>query len=73
MAERETEAMVTLLERLHAEQGLALLLIEHDMELVFGIAERITVLDNGRVLAVGTAEEIAGNSDVQNAYLGEAA
>jgi branched-chain amino acid transport system ATP-binding protein len=43
------------------------------MEVVFGIAHRITVLDYGRVLASGTPEEIAENSEVQKAYLGEAA
>ena len=73
MADRETEVMVTLIQRLHAEQGLAPLFIEHDMELVFGIADRITVMDNGRIIAAGNAEEIAANSEVQRAYLGDAA
>ena len=73
MADRETEAMVGLIRRLHDELGLALLFIEHDMDLVFGIADRITVLENGRVLAVGTAREIAANASVQNAYLGAVA
>jgi branched-chain amino acid transport system ATP-binding protein len=73
MAEHETEAMVALIRRIHKEQSMSLLFIEHDMEVVFGIAHRITVLDYGRVLASGTPEEIADNSAVQKAYLGEAA
>ncbi len=72
MADRETEAMVTLLKRLNTERGLALLFIEHDMDIVFGIAEHILVLDHGHVLAAGNAEEIAADPAVQAAYLGEA-
>ena len=72
MAEQETEHMVDLVRRLHAKQGLSILFIEHDMDVVFGIAEQITVLDQGRVIADGRPEEIARNTAVQAAYLGDA-
>jgi len=70
MAEQETEQMVALIRRLHTERNLTILFIEHDMSIVFGIAQRITVLDYGRVLASGTPEQIAADPRVQAAYLG---
>jgi ABC-type branched-subunit amino acid transport system ATPase component len=50
---------------------IAVLIIEHDMDLVFRFAERITVLVGGRVFAQGTPKEIAGNADVRAVYLGQ--
>ena len=47
MGDSETDHMVDLVRRLHTEQGLSILFIEHDMNIVFDIAERITVLDQG--------------------------
>jgi branched-chain amino acid transport system ATP-binding protein len=73
MGDNETDHMVELVRRLHAEQGLSILFIEHDMNIVFGIAERITVLDQGKKLAEGTAAEISANEQVRVAYLGEEA
>ncbi|HEX3348029.1 MAG TPA: ABC transporter ATP-binding protein [Acetobacteraceae bacterium] len=70
MAEHETESMVALIRRLHSERELTILFIEHDMSIVFGIAQRITVLDYGKVLASGTPAEIAADPRVQAAYLG---
>jgi branched-chain amino acid transport system ATP-binding protein len=70
MAENETEAMVSLIRRLHAQHDLTILFIEHDMDIVFNVAQRITVLDYGRVLACGTPAQIAADPRVQAAYLG---
>ena len=51
---------------------MSILLIEHDMDIVFRFAERITVLANGSVLAEGTPDEIAADARVRGVYLGEA-
>lgn len=71
MGTEETEHMVRLIRTLHAQQDLSILFIEHDMDLVFGIADRITVLNYGKVLATGTPREVAADPAVQAAYLGE--
>jgi branched-chain amino acid transport system ATP-binding protein len=73
MGRAETEHMVNLIRSLHERQKLSILFIEHDMDVVFGIADRISVLHYGRVLATGTPKEIAADRQVQAAYLGEAA
>ncbi len=73
MGDAETERMVELVRRLHAERKLSILFIEHDMSIVFGIAQRISVLDRGRLLAEGTPAEISCHDQVRAAYLGEAA
>ena len=51
-------------------QGRTLIVIDHDMDALFELAERVTVLQEGRVLAEGTPAEIKGNARVQEAYLG---
>lgn len=71
MGDEETWNMTSLIRQLHRERGLTMLLIEHDMGIVFDAADRITVLDNGRLLADGEPREIAENADVQAAYLGK--
>jgi branched-chain amino acid transport system ATP-binding protein len=73
MGDTETDHMVDLVRRLHDERKLSILFIEHDMSIVFGIAQKITVLDQGRVLAEGSAADISANEQVRAAYLGEAA
>ena len=71
MGDQETEDATALMQHLHRTEKLTIVLIEHDMSLVFRLAERITVLDRGTVLADGTPAEIAGNEAVQAAYLGK--
>jgi len=71
MGPEETERMLALLASL--APGHAILLVEHDMDAVFRIADRITVMVNGAVVATGEPDAIRANADVQAAYLGEAA
>jgi len=73
MGDSETYAVTKLIRDLHRGGKMAIVLIEHDMRVVFGLADRITVLDQGRLLAEGSPEEIAANAAVQQAYLGKAA
>ncbi len=73
MGDEETHHMTALIRDLNKNRGITTLFVEHDMEIVFGIADRITVLDNGSLLAEGTADEISSNPKVQAAYLGQAA
>jgi branched-chain amino acid transport system ATP-binding protein len=69
MGPEETERMLGLLVAL--KPGHAILLVEHDMDAVFRIADRITVMVNGTVIATGEPVDIRKNADVQTAYLGE--
>ncbi|HZN15408.1 MAG TPA: ABC transporter ATP-binding protein [Acidimicrobiales bacterium] len=69
--EGETDDLAVLLDTL-ASRGLAVLLVEHDVELVMRVCKRIHVLDFGNILAVGTPQEIRRNKAVQHAYLGGA-
>lgn len=69
MGAEETERMLALLERL--KPGHALVLVEHDMDAVFRVADRITVMVNGAVIASDTPTAIRANAQVQAAYLGD--
>ncbi|RZI68689.1 ABC transporter ATP-binding protein [Variovorax guangxiensis] len=68
MGPDESARMVALIESLRSE--MAILLIEHDMDAVFRLATRLTVLVQGKVLMTGTADEVRGHPDVQAVYLG---
>jgi branched-chain amino acid transport system ATP-binding protein len=70
MGAEEAERMLSLLERLKRDH--AILLVEHDMDAVFRVADRITVMVNGEVIASDVPENIRSNPDVQTAYLGDA-
>lgn len=70
MSRSETGAAIDLIRKL--SDGRTLLMVEHDMDVVFGLADRISVLVRGAVIATGTAEEIRANPAVQEAYLGKA-
>jgi branched-chain amino acid transport system ATP-binding protein len=73
MGDQETYQITQLIRRLHRDSNFTIVLIEHDMRVVFHLADRICVLDQGRMLAQGTPSEIAANEIVQAAYLGTAA
>jgi branched-chain amino acid transport system ATP-binding protein len=72
MSPQETADTIALIGRIVRERGLTLLFTEHDMDVVFSIAERIFVLHQGALLAQGTPDEVQANADVQRVYLGEA-
>ncbi len=72
MGEHETYAVANLIRRLHRNSAYTIVLIEHDMRVVFNLADKITVLGEGKMLAEGTPAEIADNPIVQEAYLGKA-
>ncbi len=67
----ETEEMVTLLKRINAQRGITLFLIEHIMEMVMAVSQRVIVLDGGLKIAEGLPAEIVRNQEVIKAYLGE--
>jgi branched-chain amino acid transport system ATP-binding protein len=68
----ETDRAVTILRDMLAEGALSVILVEHDMEVVFRLADKITVMHRGRVLADGTPASVRANTAVRAAYLGEA-
>jgi branched-chain amino acid transport system ATP-binding protein len=69
MSKEETQDAVALIRKL--TQGKTVVIVEHDMDVVFNLADRITVLHYGKILATGKPEDIRNNQDVKSAYLGD--
>jgi branched-chain amino acid transport system ATP-binding protein len=70
MSPEETIATMDLIKRLASMRGLTILFCEHDMDVVFGIAQSIMVMHQGRTLIQGSPEEVRQNEEVLKAYLG---
>jgi branched-chain amino acid transport system ATP-binding protein len=70
MNPEETKRMAALVRRLRDEQGVTIMLIEHDMQAVMGLCEIITVMNFGTLLGEGTPDEVRANPAVIEAYLG---
>ncbi len=66
----ETEQLGEALRRVRVERGLAFVLVEHNVEFVLDLSDRVTVLDFGKVLVEGTPEEVRHSPEVQAAYFG---
>jgi branched-chain amino acid transport system ATP-binding protein len=73
MNPNESARLTEFMERLRDEKDLTILLIEHDMKVVMGVSEHITVLDHGEKIAEGLPQEIRENERVVEAYLGKSA
>jgi branched-chain amino acid transport system ATP-binding protein len=72
MSPEETRATVRLIESLAGQEGLTILFTEHDIDMVFNVAQKIVVMYQGKTIAEGLPEEVRKNPEVQKAYLGEA-
>ncbi len=70
LSPEDTEAAVAVIRQIRKERALTILLVEHDMDVVFNLADRVSVLHLGQLIADGTPAEIRANPEVQKAYLG---
>ncbi len=70
MNPQETQAFTEFVRKVRDERSLTVLLIEHDMKVVLGVSERVTVLDHGEKIAEGAPTEVTANERVREAYLG---
>jgi len=71
MTPEETFETMDLIKKLRKERGITIVIVEHDMRVVMGISDRVTVFHNGKILAEGTPREIHNDREVQKVYLGE--
>jgi branched-chain amino acid transport system ATP-binding protein len=71
MSPQETEEAIELVDRITKERGLTLLFTEHDMSVVFGISDRISVLHHGEIIAAGLPDQVRNDPEVRRVYLGE--
>ena len=73
MSDSESDEMIEQVRHMAATIGAGVLVIDHDLNFITGISDRIYALDQGRIIAVGTPDEIQADPIVQSAYLGSAA
>jgi branched-chain amino acid transport system ATP-binding protein len=71
MSPEETAGIASLIDRMVRDQGLTAVFVEHDMNVVFGISQKIRVMHLGQIIAAGTPDEIRSDARVQQIYLGE--
>jgi branched-chain amino acid transport system ATP-binding protein len=71
MASEQVPELMTVIERIRAQGGKTIVMVEHNMNVVMNVSDRITVMHQGRVLVEGTPREIATDQTVQNVYLGQ--